>query len=238
MNRKVSLLMITILLTVIVFGISTYLQKQLVDYVPTVTCMVMKQAKEAGEMVTEKDIQWVEMPISIISSVRPVQAMEEIQELYLKDKIYRGQILLTEQFDTKENLRIYQAEEGKEKIAIKVKEGENGVSYTIHENSIIQVYATLRREYVSDIFAGKSIQTIGSEENGYAIIPVLQQVKVLGVFQSDGEPIEDGMSRDFDTILVAVTPEEATQINLIREVATFHITELGKMPLLEEEERL
>ena len=47
--------------------------------------------------------------------------MEVQKGLYLKDKIYKGQILLSSQFDSKENLMIYNAEEGKEKISIKIK---------------------------------------------------------------------------------------------------------------------
>ena len=53
MNKKVSILIISIILTIIVFGVSTYMQKQLVDYVPTIRCIVMRNDKEAFELVVE-----------------------------------------------------------------------------------------------------------------------------------------------------------------------------------------
>lgn len=229
MNKKVSLLIVSIFLTIIVFSISTYMQKKLVAYVPTIKCMVMNKEIEAFEKITEEDVKYVEMPISIVATVKVIQNMSEIQDLYLKDKIYEGQILLSNQFDTKENLMVYQAETGKEKMAIKIKSAENGVSYTIRENSIVNVYATIREEYANGILENLEKQYIGQEGEGYAIMKVLDATKILGTFNSDGESLKDGAEKNIDTILVAVTPEEAKQINLIREIATFHVTELGNL---------
>lgn len=229
MNKKVSLLIVSLFLTIIVFGISTYMQKKLVAYVPTIKCMVMNKDIEAFEKITEEDVKYVDMPISIVATVKVIQNMNEIQDFYLKDKIYEGQILLSNQFDTKENLMVYQAETGKEKLAIKIKSAENGVSYTIRENSIVNVYATIREEYANGILENLEKQSIGQEGEGYAIMKVLDATKILGTFNSDGESLKDGTEKNIDTILIAVTSEEAKQINLIREIATFHVTELGNL---------
>ena len=229
MNKKVSLLIVSIFLTIVVFSISTYMQKKLVAYVPTIKCMIVNKQIEAFEKITEEDIKYVEMPISIVATVRVIQDMSEIQDLYLKDKIYEGQILLWNQFDTKENLMIYQAEEGKEKIAIKIKSAENGVAFTIRKNSMINVYATVRKEYANGVLDNLEKHYIGQEDDGYAIMKVLANTKILGTFNSDGESLKDGTEKNIDTILVAVTPEEAKQINMIREIASFHVTELGNL---------
>ena len=166
------------------------------------------------------------MPISIVSQVRVVQKFEEIQELYLKDKLYKGQVVLFEQFDTKENLMIYTADVGKEKIAIKVKNSENGASFTVRQNSIVNVYATFRKEYMNNNLFSGDIRQIG-DEDGYCVAKILDSIKVLGTFDSNGEKIENGIEKNIDTILIAVSPEESLKINLIRDIATFNITELG-----------
>lgn len=227
MNKKVSLLIISIVLTIIVFGISTYMQKKLVNYVPTMKCIILNKDIEAYEQINEDDIEYVDMPISIISSTRIVQNIEDIKELYLKDKVYEGQLLLRNQLDTKENLMIYQADVGKEKISIKIKSAENGVSFTIRENSIVNVYATLRKDHATGVLKDLHNVSIGSEDDGYVIVKILDSVKILGTFNSDGEAIEEGIEKNIDTILVAVTSEEARIINLIRELAMFNVTELG-----------
>lgn len=226
MNKKVSILIISIFLTIIVFAISTHIQKQLVDYIPTMKCIIITKDVDAYNQIREEDIQFVDMPISIVSQVRVVKEYEEIQDLYLKDKLYKGQIVLHDQFDNKENLMIYTADAGKEKVSIKLKAPENVASYTIRQNSTINIYATFRKEYLNhNLFTG-DIKQIG-DEDGYCVVKVLDSIKVLGTFDSNGEKIDDRLEKNIDTVLIAVTSEEAQKINLIREIATFNITELG-----------
>ena len=148
----------------------------------------------------------------------------EIENLYAKDNIKKGQIAVRSQFDTKENLSIYEAEIGKEKISIKVKSAENGVSYKIKENSHINVYATLRNELATNFLMQNDRLSIGNEEDGYTVIKILNDVKVLGVFNVDGIEINQSEGENIDSVLVSVTEEEAKQINLIREIANFNIT--------------
>lgn len=234
MNKKISLLIITVFLTVIVFGFSIHLQRKLVNYIPTIKCVIVNKDIEAFQQIMENDIKYVDMPISIISSTKVIQEYSKIKSLYLKDKIYAGQLVLPNQLDTRENLMIYQADVGKEKIAIKIKSAENGVAFTIRENSIVNVYATMRKEYMENSFSDIELDSIGSEEDGYSIIKILDSVKVLGTFNSDGESLNESLEKNIDTILVSVTQEEANKINLIRDVAVFNITELGTVNVEED----
>ena len=49
MKNKVGILSITLILTIIVFSISTYMQKQLIDYEPKISCLVVNQDIEANQ---------------------------------------------------------------------------------------------------------------------------------------------------------------------------------------------
>ena len=49
MKNKTGILAATIVLTIIVFSISTYLQKQLIDYEPEVTCLAVNTDIEANQ---------------------------------------------------------------------------------------------------------------------------------------------------------------------------------------------
>jgi hypothetical protein len=203
------------------------MQKKIIDYIPTMKCIVVTEDIEAYEQIGLEQIQYVDMPIEIIAKTRVIQEFSEIENLYLKDKIYKGQMLVFKQFDTKENLMIYNADIGKEKIAIKIKNAENGVSYTLRENSIVNVYATLRNEYMQNLEVSGDIVMLGTSEDGYSVIKVLDSVKILGTFDVNGEVVGESFEKNIDTILIAVAPAEARKINLIREIATFNITELG-----------
>lgn len=237
MKNKVNILLVSIVLTVIVYSVSIYMQKRIVQYVPTVKCLIVTEDIDAYTKIDVAQIKEVDMPVSIVSNTKTIKDIYDISNLYLKEKIYKGQILVANQFDTKENLSMYVAEEGMEKIAIKIKSSENGVSYNIRENSKVNVYATLRNEYANQALSNLEKYSVGSSDDGYSVVTMLEGTKVLGVFNSDGQPIENVFDEETpDTILVAVTPEKARQINLIRELASFNITALGEIKEKENEE--
>lgn len=224
MKFKINTLIITVILTIIVFGISTYMQKKLINYEATISCLILSEDIYENELVSKDKFKLANIPISVVATQKIVTDFSEIENLYAKDNIKKGQIAVRSQFDTKENLSIYEAEVGKEKISIKVKSAENGVSYKIKENSYINVYATLRNELATNFLTQNDRLSIGNEEDGYTVIKILNDVKVLGVFNVDGIEIKQSEGENIDSILVSVTEEEAKQINLIREIANFNIT--------------
>lgn len=228
--------MIAIVLAILLFGIATVIQRRLVEREATVTCLVMTQELLENELATQEHFKKVEIPISLVITQKIVNRWEEIEGLYAKDHLYAGQIVMRQQFDTKENLSIYEAEEGKEKIAIKIKNAENGMAYQIKENSWVHVYATLRNEYANQLAMEKERLTIGDEYDGYTVIKLLENVKVLGAFTIDGMEYEKKEEDHIDTILLCVTPEEAKQINAIRELATFNVTGIQNPTVLTEEQ--
>lgn len=227
MKNKIILYVGAIILTFILFGISTYTQKQLINYEPKIECLFVKEDIVKNEKLEADMFYKDEIDMSIVANTRIVQKFSEIEGLYAKDNIYKGQIALDKQFDTKENLSIYEVEDGKEKISIKIKSSENGVSYSIKKNSLVNVYVTLRADIAMEFLNNKEKLTIGTIEDGYTVIKLLEKINVLEAFDTDGNKIEESDTKIIDTIIIAVTPEEAKEINLLREIATFNIVEIN-----------
>ena len=227
MNKKISILIISLVLAIIIFILSINTQKKLVNYIPTIKCMVTLNDIPQYSQITEDDIKFVDMPVEIVASSRIVQEYDEIKDLYLKDGLYKGQIVLKNQLDTSENLMIFDSEKGKEKIAIKVKDSENGASFIIKKGSIVNVYATINDEYANyGILEGREKISIGEGDRGYSTFKVLSESKVLGTFNENGEEVESSDERNIDTILLNVASGDAYLINLVREIASFNVTEL------------
>lgn len=224
MKIKVNVLIISIVLAIILFAISTYMQRQLVDYEAKVSCLILTSDVLENELVDESKFKLVEVPISLVANQKIITSTSEISGLYAKDNIKAGQIAMRTQFDTKENLSIFEAENGKEKLSIKIKASENGMSFQIKENSYVNVYATIRNDLGINFLTDKARLTIGDEVDGYTVIKMLENIKVLGVFTADGIEYDKSLGDNADSILICVTPEEAKEINLIREIATFNIT--------------
>lgn len=223
-KNKKRILVVTVILTIIVFSVSTYIQRQLIDYEAKAVCLVLNRNINAFEKVEEGMFVYKEIPISLIATTPIVSKFSDIEGLYAKDNIYKSQIAVRNQFDTKENLSIYEAERGKEKISIKIQNAENGVSYSIRQNSYVNVYITLRSDYAKDLLKQKDGLAVGSEHDGYAVVKLLENIQVLGTFNIDGIEVNSYDDGIIDTILVAVTPEEAKEINLYRDIASFNVT--------------
>ena len=234
-KKKISLLSITFVLTIIIFAISTHLQKELIDYKPQITCLVLNQDIAANQKVSEEMFTLKEVPLDIVSTVAIVTEYTDIDGLYAKDNIYKSQIAMKNQFDTKENLSIYETENGKEKISLKISSPENGLSYAIKPNSNIAVYATLRSDYAKNFSVEKERLSVGDEYDGYTVVKLLDSVQVLGAFNVDGIEVEGYEDGNVDSIMIPVTPEEAKEINLLREIATFSITGLPDLTNLSEQ---
>lgn len=227
MNKnKISILSIAIVLTIITFAISTHLQKKIINYEPQVKSLVLvqdieKNQKLSSEMFTEKEI-----PLSLVNGASIISKYSEIDGLYAKDNILKNQIAMKSQFDTKENLSIFEVENGKEKISIKISNAENGLSYAIKANSKVAIYATFRSDYAKNFSLEKDRLSVGDEYDGYTVIKIIDSVEVLGTFNIDGIEVNNYEDGNIDSIMIAVTPEDAKEINLLREIATFSVTGL------------
>ena len=81
MNKKVSLLILSIILAIIVFSASTYLQKKLVNYVPTMKCLMATKDIAEYTQLAEDDFVVVDMPIEVIANSRIAQNYADISDL-------------------------------------------------------------------------------------------------------------------------------------------------------------
>lgn len=235
MNRKkINILVITFVLTIIIFMISMNMQKALIDYEPQINCLILNQDITANQKISKEMFVQKAIPLSIVNTSSVVTNYEQVDGLYARDNILKSQIAMKDQFDTKENLSIYEVENGKEKISIRIASPENGLSYAIKQNSKISLYATFRSDYAKNFSLEKERLTIGDEYDGYTVIKLIDSVKVLGVFNIDGIEVDNNEDGNIDSIMIAVTSEDAKEINLIREIATFSVTGLSDAEVDEE----
>lgn len=234
MNRKkISILTITFVLTIIIFAISTQIQKELINYEPQINCLILKQDIVANQKVNEDMFVLKSIPVSLVNTVSVVTKYDDINGLYAKDNILKSQIAMKNQFDTKENLSIYEVEQGKEKISIKIENPENGVSYAIKQNSKVNLYATFRSDYAKNFSPNKERLTVGDEYDGYTVIKLIDSVQVLGTFNVDGIEVNSYEDGNIDSIMIPVTTDDAKEINLLREIATFNVTGLPDEEIIE-----
>ena len=228
MKNKILILIGTITLATILFVASTIAQRKLIKYEPKIKCLFLIDDISANELAKEEKFVLKDIDISLVANTKIVQDFSKIENLYARDNICKGQLVIEKQFDTKENLKIYEIEEGKEKVSLKIKSSENGVSYSIRENSKINIYVTLRNDMAENFLKEKERLVIGQKDDGYTIIKLIDNVSILEAYDIDGNRIKESDTKVIDTIMIAVTESEAKEINLLKDIGVFNVTGIGE----------
>lgn len=228
MKNKILILIGTITLATILFVASTIAQRKLIKYEPKIKCLFLADDISANELAKEEKFVLKDIDISLVANTKIVQDFSKIENLYARDNICKGQLVIEKQFDTKENLKIYEIEEGKEKVSLKIKSSENGVSYSIRENSKINIYVTLRNDMAENFLKEKERLVIGQKDDGYTIIKLIDNVSILETYDIDGNRIKESDTKVIDTIMIAVTESEAKEINLLKDIGVFNVTGIGE----------
>lgn len=228
MKNKILILIGTITLATTLFVASTIAQRKLIKYEPKIKCLFLVDDISANELAKEEKFVLKDIDISLVANTRIVQDFSKIENLYARDNMCKGQLVIEKQFDTKENLKIYEIEEGKEKVSLKIKSSENGVSYSIRENSKVNIYVTLRNDMAENFLNEKERLVIGQKDDGYTIIKLIDNVSILETYDIDGNRIKESDTKVIDTIMIAVTESEAKEINLLKDIGVFNVTGIGE----------
>lgn len=228
MKNKILILIGTITLATILFVASTIAQRKLIKYEPKIKCLFLADDISANELAKEGKFVLKDIDISLVANIKIVQDFSKIENLYARDNMCKGQLVIEKQFDTKENLKIYEIEEGKEKVSLKIKSSENGVSYSIRENSKVNIYVTLRNDMAENFLNEKERLVIGQKDDGYTIIKLIDNVLILETYDIDGNRIKESDTKVIDTIMIAVTESEAKEINLLKDIGVFNVTGIGE----------
>lgn len=235
MKNKVSILVATAILTIVVFSISTAMQKRLINYEAKVNCLMATVDIFENESVSSEMFKVVEVPISLVVNNAIISDFSEVENLYAKTQIYKGQLVFKKHLDTQENLSIFENNNGQEMISVKIESPENGVSYSIKKNSYINLYVTLKNNYATDFLLENERLQIGDEYEGYTVIKLIDEVKVLGVFNIDGYEITNAHDGIIDSIMISVDADVAKQISLLRDIGSFNVTGVTvEKPILED----
>ena len=190
----------------------------MIDYEPKVSVLIATQEINVDEKLEEKMFKSVLAPIDII---KQDSVLEKISEnMYAREKIHNGQILLKEDTGSKEELKIIDGKAGCETIAVKLKGPENAISYQVKTGDKVNVYFT--GKYVSVLNLG--IYDSSPTEGKMYTSKILGNEEILGIYDSNGVSESDERFLKPDTIILSVPYEKAKLINNLRNQGTFDIT--------------
>ncbi len=230
MIKRINMISLSVVLTIIVFIATTAVQRFFVSYEPTVKVLVAVQDIQANRSLDRFMFKTAEAPVSLVMNLKVIKKLEDIRDRYSVETIHKGEILRDEAIAFKNEVKIIEVEQGKEKISIKVRAPENAVSYQIKAGDKVNLYFTGRYGLIKYLSAKKEIYLPNSQNlknDDYSSVKILDNLPVLGIFDDNGNALGDSR-RDakIDTVVFAVSHEDSIMINSLKGQGTFDITGL------------
>ena len=140
--------------------------------------------------------------------------------MYTKTDIYKGQFLIASLIGTKEELKIIEGGENKEKISIEFSDVASMLSYQIKKGDKVNLYFTGKHEVTEKMISRFQNVLVGN----LSTVQILDNEEVLGVYDKNGVSSESEEFLEPNTIVFGVTKENAEVINNFRTQGEFYLT--------------
>lgn len=223
--KKINILIISGVSAVILFVLLTILQGKLINKERTVTAYISTVDLLRDSKINENCYKLVEIPVSLALDSKIIMDNKELNGKYAKENINKGQLLFEQDIGEKDELKIIDAENGLERIAVKIKASENAVAYQIKPKDRIHLYFTGKTGVIKNTFSKYGLEfDNNAEDNSLQSKKIISDIEILGIYDENGKGYENSEFSKLDTIVIAVDSKTAEMINNLRSQGTFDIT--------------
>ena len=218
--RRYGTLIISFICSVVIFIVLIIVQKQMLKQENTIEAYVLKDDVESYENITIDMLK----PIKI-SSIEEIShniftQVEILPNLVLNKNITKGKILFVEDLINKSDIQNYIDDNYKQKVIIPIDNVYNSISSIIHENSYINIYVTVDKEYIPKDFT--QYQQITMDNSKTVTFLYLEKVKPVNFLNGKGAKVSKEESAK--SVVVELNKMQAMYINYIKGKAGFNIT--------------
>lgn len=218
--RRYGTLIISFICSVVIFIVLIIVQKQMLKQENTIEAYVLKDDVESYENITIDMLK----PIKI-SSIEEIShniftQVEILPNLVLNKNITKGKILFVEDLINKSDIQNYIDDNYKQKVIIPIDNVDNSISSIIHENSYINIYITVDKEYIPEDLT--QYQQITMDNNKMVTFLYLEKVKPVNFLNDKGAKVSKEESAK--SVVVELNKVQAMYINYIKGKAGFNIT--------------
>lgn len=223
--KKINILVISGCFAIILFVVLTVLQNKMVKKEVTIPVYMANVDIAPDKKINKSDYKEVIVPVSLTIEGNIVLNEKDLEDKYAKSIINKGQIIFKQDIASKEELKIIEAVDGLERIALKIKSSENAVAYQIKPKDRIHLYFTGKSSVVKKIFSKYGIDYDNNVEDSLLQTEkIVEDIEILGIYDETGRQYENSNFSKLDTIVIAVDSKTAQLLNNLRTQGTFDIT--------------
>lgn len=223
--KKVNILIISSISAVILFILLTIVQGKIIKKEATIVAYISNIDLLRDSKLEKSHYKEVKIPISLALEGNVITEVKELEGKYVKETINKGQIIFKQDVATKDELKIIEADNKLERIAIKIKESQNSVAYQIKPKDRIHLYFTGKSSVIKNAFLKYGIDFDSNvSDNILQSKKIISDIEILGIYDEAGRSYENSEYSRLDTIVIAVEAKTAEMINSLRTQGTFDIT--------------
>lgn len=195
--NKFKTIIISLIITVVVFISLIAVEKTLVKYTPTVKVVYCIKDIKRKEQLNPDNFILKDVPITSID-INTVKSINEIKDMYAKENIYANEVLNKNRIGSQSEVESYTLNEGEREMAITFENLADCVGGTIRKDDRIDIVFTLINN------SNPLLCTTQSK---------LQGIRVLGAVDSTGKYIDSfDKNTPAVTLIIAAKPEECLLI--------------------------
>lgn len=222
--KKLDITIISIVIAIILFIILTLMQNKLINNEPMAVVLVSNIDIKPDTALKTEWFSEVTVPLHLTLTNNVVNNLEEIKDKYAKEIINKGQILFKQDIGSGEELKILNAPEGIEKIAIQIKNPQNAIAYQIKPKDRVHLYFSGRYGAIKESISQFGLEDVIKSDNSMYTTCLLRDVEVLGIYDEGGKSLKDDKFTAIDTIVIGVDSKMAKTINNLRNQGNFDLT--------------
>lgn len=215
---KLKLLIITSIFSLIIFGVLTVIQNKIVNYEEQIKVFVANKEIKKESPLNKADFDECYLPAGLAKELNVLDKIPN--NMYTKIQMCKGQFLISSVVGTREELKIIEAGENKEKISIELDNLASILSYQIKRGDKVNLYFTGKYEVIEKMADRFSNVLMGN----LVTVQILENEEILGIYDKNGVNSE---SEDFlspNTIIFGVDKEKATVISNFVGQGEFYLT--------------
>lgn len=216
--EKTNLIIIASICALIVFSVLTIVQNKIINYEKQVKVFLSNREISKEVKIDEKDFEEYYISESLAKKLSAITKIHP--NMYTKTNMYKGQFLISSLVGSKEELKIVEGGENKEKISIEISDLAGMLSYQIKRGDKVNLYFTGKYEVIEKMIDKFSNVLIGN----LTTVKLLDNEEILGVYDKNGVSSESEVFLEPNTIVFGVTKEKAEIINNFRSQGEFYLT--------------
>lgn len=223
MKRR-NITIISVFVAILLFFLLTFIENKIINSEPKAVVIMANSDIKRDEKLTKNMFSEVYVPITVSLSGNNITSLNEIEGNFARENINKGQIIFFQDIGTKEELKILEGPDNYEKIAVKIKAADNGVSYQIKPKDRIHLYFSGRYGAIKESIEEFNLINVNKSDNSIYTTCLLRDTEIIGVYDEKGRSSENQNFSGLDTIVIATDSNMARLINNLRSQGSFDLT--------------